>query len=181
MNPDIRLDAFRSQYAGMDKDAFLARFPSPFLLINTTGLDVRREKADKAGGGRKSTILQDPENAESTVFTLIYPVETSERSGAGSAVTVGRAAENDIIVPNPCVSRRHAVFQGDAAGEAFTITDVGSSYGTALEGRRLPSGKAVPIQPGDTIVFGQAAHCTFLSAEDLFRFLQTMEQVEEDT
>jgi len=50
-------------------------------------------------------------------------------------ITVGRTAENDIVLPADSVSRSHIRIRRD--GDRVTVTDLRSSNGTLLEGERL--------------------------------------------
>jgi hypothetical protein len=51
-------------------------------------------------------------------------------------VTIGRAPDNDIVVSNPDVSRRHARIERDTEG--FNIIDAGSSHGVFVNGVKVP-------------------------------------------
>ena len=64
---------------------------------------------------------------------------------------VGRALDCDIRFSNSEVSRHHAVVSRD--GDAAAVEDLASSNGTWVNGVRLDR-DAVPILPGDRIVFG---------------------------
>lgn len=63
---------------------------------------------------------------------------------------IGRAPGNDVMIPDGAVSSRHATIE-HRNGE-FVLTDIGSSNGTLVNGRRI----AAPwiLQPGDEIQFG---------------------------
>lgn len=64
--------------------------------------------------------------------------------------TVGRSEENDVVIDDQDISRRHAVIEN--YGGAVQISDCGSQNGTYLNGE-LISG-AVELQDGDRISFG---------------------------
>lgn len=63
---------------------------------------------------------------------------------------VGRGQENDVIVPDDQISRKHANFF-DAQGIAF-VRDEGSTNGVYVNGKRINS--AAPLRPGDRIQIG---------------------------
>jgi hypothetical protein len=71
-------------------------------------------------------------------------------------ICIGRDPAADLMVGAALVSRRHAAIC--AVGERHTITDLGSSNGTTVNG--VPVHDAVMLQPGDRIVLGDAI--TFL-------------------
>ena len=66
-----------------------------------------------------------------------------------SPVRVGRAADNDLMLTDPEVSRHHAVLEPDGPG--WRAIDLGSTNGTWVNGVRLGAGT---ITAGDEIAFG---------------------------
>ena len=64
-------------------------------------------------------------------------------------ISVGRLESQDLVVPDPEVSRKHAVFRRD--GERFTLEDLGTGLGTLVNGE--PIGTHV-LQHGDVIQIG---------------------------
>jgi hypothetical protein len=63
---------------------------------------------------------------------------------------VGRSQENDIVINDPNVSRRHARIS--RADNAFLVEDLGSTNGTLLDG--APIDREM-IEGGDELTFGQ--------------------------
>ena len=66
--------------------------------------------------------------------------------------TIGRTPENDIQIPHPQVSSRHAVLHV-SAGQLF-IEDKGSANGTYVRGQRIPANQRVPVQNGEKVLIG---------------------------
>ena len=52
-----------------------------------------------------------------------------------SVVTVGRSSDNDIVVENLAVSRKHAKIE--KVGETFIVSDLQSANGTFVNGERI--------------------------------------------
>jgi pSer/pThr/pTyr-binding forkhead associated (FHA) protein len=75
-------------------------------------------------------------------------------SSDGARVTVGRAPSCDCVVPESCVSRRHAELRRD--GERWFLRDLGSSNGTRVNGVRAT--EDVEVRPGDRLSLGGAAY-----------------------
>jgi pSer/pThr/pTyr-binding forkhead associated (FHA) protein len=76
--------------------------------------------------------------------------------------TIGKAPENDVPIPEDgTVSRFHAVLQSYAAG--WSITDVGSSNGTWVNGDRIWGERR--LKPGDEIRAGRT-RLVFRSTSD---------------
>jgi ABC-type multidrug transport system ATPase subunit/ABC-type multidrug transport system permease subunit len=66
-------------------------------------------------------------------------------------LTVGRLADNDIVIPRSSVSRQHARIT--PVPEGYWITDLGSRNGTQLNGERF-RGEARWLSNGDTVLIG---------------------------
>ena len=64
---------------------------------------------------------------------------------------VGRAVDNEIVLDDPSLSRKHARVRR-AGGGRIELEDLGSSNGTFVNGRRVGKGSA---GPGDTVRFGE--------------------------
>lgn len=76
-----------------------------------------------------------------------------ERTGealAGAPLLLGRAADNDVVIRDPTVSRHHAELLGDPA-HGYEIVDRGSRNGTFVNGRRI---ERAPVGPSDRIGIG---------------------------
>jgi len=67
-----------------------------------------------------------------------------------SLVIIGRASANDIVIPNPVVSRQHA--QLEQRGLDYWLTDLGSTNGTSVNGRRVVQSQK--LKDGDIIRVG---------------------------
>jgi hypothetical protein len=64
--------------------------------------------------------------------------------------TIGRSRECEVVVDDANVSRRHAELR--PRGAAWVLTDLGSTNGTRLDGRRIE--RPEPLEPGDRIEVG---------------------------
>lgn len=70
----------------------------------------------------------------------------------GERWVLGRAADCDLVVTEPRVSRHHAELRRE--GEGFVLADLGSTNGTLLNGQRLS--RPLPLRDGDVIELGLA-------------------------
>ncbi|MBN2525457.1 MAG: FHA domain-containing protein [Deltaproteobacteria bacterium] len=68
-----------------------------------------------------------------------------------SAVTLGRLQGNDIVLPLGNVSKKHAQIQ--LINKEFTVTDIGSTNGTYVNGRKITG--PTPLEPGDKVYLGE--------------------------
>ena len=106
------------------------------------------------------TLSPDCEPVASEVF--VAPIEKSKRNPFSSMITIGRARNNDVVLPYGGVSKLHAwLTPVDASGSA-EIVDVGSSYGTTVNRRSLKVRSRQALRPGDQVSFG-GVRCTFVS------------------
>jgi hypothetical protein len=64
-------------------------------------------------------------------------------------LTIGRLSECDVVVPDSGASRRHAQIR--TVGGVSTLTDLGSTNGTKVNGRDVQS---AALEDGDTITVG---------------------------
>jgi len=74
----------------------------------------------------------------------------------GSSVRIGRSPENELVLQDPSVSRKHAEVR--RSNGKFLLMDVGSSTGTLHMGFRLSPGAdgARPLSDGDEFKVGEA-------------------------
>ncbi|HET7813844.1 MAG TPA: FhaA domain-containing protein [Candidatus Baltobacteraceae bacterium] len=84
-----------------------------------------------------------------------------ESNGEGIAATaflvagaarVGRSPQCDIVLPDPSVSRSHALL--DVRDGTLFVQDAGSTNGTFVNGERVESRK---LKAGDTVAFGKTS------------------------
>lgn len=66
--------------------------------------------------------------------------------------TIGRTPDNDIVVPHPQVSSKHAILV--KAGNQLFLEDRGSANGTFVRGKRIAPGQKVPVQNGEKVFVG---------------------------
>lgn len=94
------------------------------------------------------------ENLGRSPYLLLHTVQ-GERSLpliGRSCWTVGRGKENDLVIPDQCISRNHAILQTTKAGE-FYLIDLGSRNGTFVNGRRVSI--PVTLRHSDRVTFGK--------------------------
>ena len=101
-------------------------------------------KNTSISGGGGAPYLQISAGAFSENFRLNKPT-----------ITIGRATNNDIIIPEQTVSSKHATITIEKG--SFFINDLGSTNGTFVNGSRISSKL---LKSGDIIKLG-AAHCRF--------------------
>lgn len=78
------------------------------------------------------------------------PASGQEFPLSGDEITIGRAADATVSVPDTSVSRKHALVR--KTDEGWAISDLGSGNGTLVNGEQLGDEQA--LNAGDTIVLG---------------------------
>ena len=117
------------------------RPPLPFKLLRRT-VDTSRSDKKMSKAQRTSTYLvlrlgDEPERA------IVW--DTIE-------ISIGRLDDQDIEVPDPEVSRKHALLRRD--GERFVAEDLGTGLGTLVNGERITTRE---LEHGDVIEIGKLA------------------------
>jgi hypothetical protein len=77
----------------------------------------------------------------------------------GDIMLVGRSSACQIVVQDEQVSRHHAELRRE--GDQWVVRDSGSANGTFVNNRRLSSGEAVILRPGDRLRLGPRAEFSF--------------------
>ena len=67
--------------------------------------------------------------------------------------TVGRSSENDVVVGDAFVSRRHCAILVHHS-TVCELYDTASKNGTLVNGTEIPTGVQVPLREGDRINLG---------------------------
>ncbi len=88
--------------------------------------------------------------AESPTLAAIQERSQVARFDSTGTIRIGRDPDNDIVLPDFWVSRKHAEIR--KIGDEYYVVDLASSNGLHHNGRRVP--KAV-LAPGDRVTIGR--------------------------
>lgn len=72
-----------------------------------------------------------------------------------TVLTIGSSPDNQLVVSNPNVSEHQAEIRPE--GQGYSITDLGSSHGTFVNGQRLEWNTPHVLNAGDTITIGDTS------------------------
>ncbi len=98
-----------------------------------------------------NTAIVHPEQAHGKLVVVSGPRAGAENLLFDPIVCIGRTDENDITLADVSVSRHHARLKRQDDG-SYIVTDLNSSNGTLLQGRRI--GQSARAWPGDRVQFG---------------------------
>ncbi|MHC4599554.1 MAG: FHA domain-containing protein [Planctomycetota bacterium] len=172
-----KISTFIENYGNLDRNVFLARFDNPFLVINipiTAGSSVDTSALGTSPKADSRTVLSEEEKKSGPLLTLVAEVAKSDHDATGGLIAVGRAQESDVVLPNRSISRHHANFYLEKNSGSASIEDVGSSYGTVVDGQPLAPGKTLPLKSGTTIIFAKSIQCTFLYPNEFYDYIQAL-------
>ncbi|MER5198414.1 FHA domain-containing protein [Streptomyces sp. NPDC002884] len=119
--------------------------------------------------GRPPPPAERPSAVSMPGVTGTFREPTSVRPLPSRTVRIGRAGDNDLVVDDLVVSRRHAELRALPEG-GHEIVDLGSHNGTYLNG--LPVTRA-PLDPGDIVGIGHSDFC--LVGDQLQEYVDTGE------
>ncbi|WP_406450067.1 FHA domain-containing protein [Streptomyces sp. NBC_01622] len=118
---------------------------------------------------RPAPAPERPSAVSMPAFTGTFRQPTTVRPLPARTVRIGRAADNDLVVDDLIVSRRHAELRAMPDG-TYEIVDLGSHNGTYLNGQPVT---LAPIGPGDIVGIGHSAFC--LVGDQLQEYVDTGE------
>jgi hypothetical protein len=166
---------YLSATTSMPAKAFTEMYPDGFLVEKT---QKSMDKEVIFQFSTKSFEDEDVLRAQKQGMALgdileARVIEIKERKEATtpSHVTIGRAAQNDIILYNKMVSKDHAYLEITQKGEKCSLVDVGSKNGTLLNGDGLTPNKTYPLSDGDEISFGPETKVVYFSSSTFHEFL----------
>jgi pSer/pThr/pTyr-binding forkhead associated (FHA) protein len=138
-----REDFLVKVYTMATKSAFEIRI---FTELVVTHSEDARQIPEGFEGPVSSFFLSQPPKL--VVKLKNRPLKTYNFTG--KQITVGRLPENDIVIDNLSVSRKHAVIHSVRTG--YVVRDLGSKNGTLLNGEKIEHGE---LHDGDTITIGK--------------------------
>jgi Protein of unknown function (DUF3662)/FHA domain len=118
--------------------------------------EPEREAADEESGrtmiystaGRVAEPLEERARARNETALLL--IDGKRLVVGPTGVTLGRSRQCDVVLADPNVSREHAEIR--PRGGSWVLTDLGSTNGSSLNGRRIDAPQVV--KAGDEIELG---------------------------
>jgi hypothetical protein len=98
----------------------------------------------------------------------IFPLVKKAGASFPDRITIGRTANNDVVIADHSVSRLHAYIK--ALGGGWVVADAGSKNGSWLRGESLEARREKPLGSRAVLRLGDV-DLTFYTAADLFDML----------
>lgn len=177
-----------AQVAGDRSQAgFVLEYPNAVILIQAhpdtplgDGTDTGRfeptpfhTQAFATTAGTRSPFAKDMRDTTRMrhLEAAVTPLKKTNRNSFADMITVGRAANNDIILPASSVSKLHGYFAQSPGGK-WRFCDSGSSNGTFIGGRRIEARVPLELSDGDEVFIGPDVPVIFMTPTGLFTMVK---------
>ena|SRR5688572_2416719 len=181
MPEPMTVAALHEHAKALTEDEFRERFGDAFLMRGAGSASLRKPRVfQETSKGEASPDVRAQQQSGASPHPL------KRRAGAdvmefmifflrpndpnSRRITVGRTANNDVVIADSSVSKFHAVLTRDATG-AYQVKDVGSTTGTRINDDLLPGDTYQTLKGGEEIAFGEV-QVTFLGVPSLHNFLK---------
>jgi hypothetical protein len=179
---DIFEDLLHNVRGKSERD-FVQSNPVPYLVRQRSEEEIRSGPSRAVGvtfmPGSVSPInfqnLDELEELDAEVDLLerfqVYAVVKSSRNIFANGITIGRAPNNDVVVPIASVSKFHAWLRLE--GSSYMAYDARSRFGTFVDSMRAsPEGdKGIAISSGGQLKLGELT-LSFFDSTSFYRWVQ---------
>lgn len=119
------------------------------LLLAVLLWRARRLSAQKSQG--EHTVLVSAQEPAASPFVLELVTQSMTFPLPYGKTRLGASRDNEIVVDDPTVSRKHACLE--VVGQECRVTDSGSTNGTFVNGERIT--RSYILKSGDQLYFGK--------------------------
>ncbi|MFO0599458.1 MAG: FHA domain-containing protein [Myxococcaceae bacterium] len=109
-------------------------------------------KPEKVSAGALALLFQFDE----LVVAQVPPLQGVDQ------LSVGRQPDNDLVLDDPSVSKKHAILRWDAENSRCTVQDLGSTNGTFLNAS-VRIRRETTLKNGDILSFGEVQYWFLLT------------------
>lgn len=159
---------------GLGRAGFLAAQVAPVLVVYDPLPELGDGDAHVETGKFAAVRAQRPTPLQPASGSLVLGLQKSQKIGNlfPTMITVGRARNNDLVLPSSEISSFHAYFVPPPSGpppHTWAVCDAESSNGTTVNGQPAPTPTAVAS--GDEVCFARV-RCRFFQPAQLWDLLQ---------
>ncbi len=130
--------------------------------------DAESDDSEEISERENGTLMKGMDTSAVQVSKLV--ISSGDDTGKGfllkDELFIGRSEDNDIILKDPKVSRGHHAKAVRHKDDSFTITDLNSTNGVFVNGKKIETNKDQVISPGDEIKIGTSLLALELHSED---------------
>jgi hypothetical protein len=151
---------------GRGRAAFVTQWAGFFMVVSGN-------PAELSIGFRtvETKVLADGDGAGPPTFELIHVVK-APGNPYPERISLGRAPNCDIVLRDASVSKLHAHLRSRGLGRPrLELTDLNSSNGTQVNGRKATPNEPMVLALGDTLQFG-TVQARLADAAQIFDFLR---------
>lgn len=158
----IPYQTFLQGHGSLSRDQFLNQIDVPHVLVTQTA--VAPNAGFQTVKFTKDAISASGERKGAMVLAVR---KRPDANAFGMMITIGRAANNDLVIEHQKISKFHAYFR--EAGTEWRICDANSRNGTEVgEIPVEPGQEGLPLYSGSRIRLGKAVSLVFLTPADLY-------------
>jgi len=146
------------------------RSSAPAALVREAGPLDGSDSSPKDEDEAETTLVSgfDAITRRRSRTAAVFPMIKKPGAPFPEMITIGRTANNDVVLNDVTVSRFHAYVK--ASGDSWMVCDSGSKNGTRLDGDRLDARKETALPPGSHVKFGEVDG-VFYTASELYDYL----------
>jgi hypothetical protein len=142
------LEQFAEQIHDVGVQAFSRLYPWPSLIALGMAGDLDRSSTS----GTTIIRINDSVLERGRIAGRVFALTKSSYSPKGP-ITIGRTAENDVVIPEYSVSRKHCFIAMVNGG--YRITDWGSANGTLVNEKEIGKMTPFPLQGREILTLGR--------------------------
>lgn len=139
--------------------------PDPVVARVALRLGAQRTRLSRSSGDSKILMAELLQQFDDLAVATLPPIQGNDE------LQVGRLPDNDLVIDDPSVSKRHALLRWDDLAQRCMVTDLGSRNGTLVNTEYIRDQNSLVLD-GDMLSFGDAQFC-FLETPSLLAMLRT--------
>jgi hypothetical protein len=163
----LSVKELRTLASRLDLDRFRQQL-GPFVLVQRPSADRARTLHDDGlPPGAELTKLARPEQVTAGALALLFQfddllVATVPPLQGVDELSVGRQPDNELVLEDASVSKRHALLRWDGARQRCSVEDLGSTNGTYLNAS-VRVRTETTLRNGDILAFGEVQYWFLLT------------------
>jgi hypothetical protein len=144
--------------------ALIQRPPDPAVERVALRLGARRTYGSRHSADSRVLMAEMIQQFDDLGVATLPPIHGSDE------LHIGRLPDNELVIDDPSVSKRHAILRWDHFSKRCMVTDLGSRNGTLVNGEYVRDPNSLVVD-GDMLSFGDAEFC-FLENHSLLSMLR---------